>query len=85
MKPELDLYIAKSLMLKIKTQCGIGGGRRRKNWQFGISRGKLLYMGPTVWHRELYSISCDKLYGEEYEKGIYIYVCNCVILLCSRN
>lgn len=25
MKPELDLYIAKSLMLKIKTQCGIEG------------------------------------------------------------
>ena len=26
--------------------------------------------GPTVWHRELYSISCDN--GEEYEKKIYM-------------
>ena len=40
--------------------------RGGKDWKFGISRGKLLIyridkqQGPTVWHKELYSISCDK-------------------------
>ena len=24
--------------------------------------------GPTIEHRELYPISCDKPYGKEYEK-----------------
>ena len=24
--------------------------------------------GPTIEHRELYSISCNKQYGKEYEK-----------------
>ena len=30
--------------------------------------------GPTVQHRELCSVSCDKPYGEEYKKYIYTYV-----------
>ena len=32
--------------------------------------------GPTVWHRELYSIFCDKSYGKEYFKKrgcLYVY------------
>ena len=42
---------------------GQGGG---VDGEFGVSRCKLLYIemdkqqGPTVQHRELYSISCDK-------------------------
>ena len=41
---------------------GGGGG---VDWEFGISKCKLLTyrmdkQGPTVQHRELYSISCDK-------------------------
>ena len=31
--------------------------------------------GPTVWHRELYSISCDKSYGKEYFKKGGVYMC----------
>ena len=37
-----------------------------KDWEFGMSRGKLVYRGwmkkqdPTVQHRELYSLSCAK-------------------------
>ena len=35
---------------------------------------------PTVWHMELYSISCNKLYGKEYENEYgYIYISE---LLC---
>ena len=37
------------------------------NWEFGISRYKLVYIwrmgkqqGPTVWHRELYLIFYNK-------------------------
>ena len=48
--------------------CQGGGGRgaRRLDWESGMSRCKLYREGmakqqnPTVWHRELYSISCDK-------------------------
>ena len=42
---------------------GVGGGME---WEVGVSRCKLLYIewlkqqGPTVEHRELYSISYDK-------------------------
>ena len=41
------------------------GGGGQFDWEFGISRCKLLYrMGkqqaPTVEHKELYSISCDR-------------------------
>ena len=33
--------------------------------------------GPTVWHRELYSISCETMM-EKYEKEyIEIYICTC--------
>jgi len=43
-------------------------------WEYGISRCKtIIYrmdeqQGPILEHRELYSISCDKPYGEEYGK-----------------
>ena len=41
------------------------GERVGMDWEFGVNRCKLLYIGwikqgPTVWHRELYSISYDK-------------------------
>ena len=47
------------------------GGEEGKDWEFGITRGKLIQsmdkqQGSTVWHRELYSISYDKTYGGEY-------------------
>ena len=44
-----------------------GDSRGGMDWEFGISHCKLLYLewiktqGPTVSHRELYSISCNKL------------------------
>ena len=46
--------------------CQGGGGGRGMEWEVGFSRWKLLYIeldkpqGPTVQHRELYSISYDK-------------------------
>ena len=46
--------------------CQGGGGGRGMDWKFGISRCKLVYIkcikqqGPTLYHRELYSTSCDK-------------------------
>ena len=41
------------------------GGREQKDREFGNSRGKVLHrvdkpQGPTVKHRELYSISYNK-------------------------
>ena len=54
-----------------------GGGRwERDGVESGISRCKLGYrwtqmdkpQGPTVQHRELYSISCDKPSWKDYEK-----------------
>ena len=39
---------------------------------------------PTVYHRELYSISCDKPYGKECEKEC-IYLYNWITLLFGRN
>ena len=30
--------------------------------------------GPAIYHRELYSILCDKPYGKEYEKHICVYI-----------
>ena len=42
--------------------------------------------GPTVWHREIYSISYNKSLMEKNIKknvGIYIYMCVCVyIYMC---
>ena len=37
--------------------------------------------GPTVQHRELYSISCDKPYGKEHKK----YVCITESLCCTAE
>ena len=49
------------------------------DWEFGISRCKLLdkQQGPTVEHRELYSISCDKPSWKTIWKRmcVYIYIC----------
>ena len=40
------------------------------NWESGSTRCKLLHVtgkqqGPTLHHRELYSMSCDKSDGKE--------------------
>ena len=42
-------------------------GREEKVWELEIRRCRLLYkmdkqQGPNVSHRELYSMSCDKLH-----------------------
>ena len=42
---------------------GDGGFGRGKNWEFGVSRCKLLYIGwinNKDLHRELHSVSCNK-------------------------
>ena len=38
------------------------------NWDFGVNRYTLLFVceidkqeGPTLWHREIYSVSCTNL------------------------
>ena len=54
--------------------CQGEGGEGGTNWEFGISRCKLLCTGWinskafSVQHMELYSISCGKPYGKEYGK-----------------
>ena len=61
-KAEVDSQTQKTNLWLPKGK-GDGGGI---NWEFGISRYKLLLhkidkqQGPTVYHRELYSISCNK-------------------------
>ena len=50
--------------------CQVGAGEGGKGWEFGISRGKLLYkewinnkvllLNKVLQHKELYSTSCDK-------------------------
>ena len=48
---------------------------RGSNWEFGINRYTLVYIkhnqqGPTVWHKELYSIDLIITYkGKESERG----------------
>ena len=43
------------------TKVGDGKGR---HWEFGVNRGKLLYLEwisneILLWHRELYLVNCD--------------------------
>ena len=66
---------------------GGGGG---KDWEFGVSRCKLVYIGRinnkvlTAEHRELYSISCDKpLMGKKMKHNKCRY--NGVTLLYSKS
>ena len=69
-----------------------GRGEGRMDWEFGISRCKLLY---TEWINDkvlLYSTGNYIQYpvinhkGQEYEKEcIYIYMYNLVTLVYSRN
>ena len=64
---QMNLSIEQSNRHREQT-CGGQGGWSwgGKDWEFRISRCKLLYIqginnqGPTVEHRDLYSISCDK-------------------------
>ena len=45
------------------------------NWQMQTIVYRMdKQQGPIVWYRELYSISCDKPNGKEYEKEC-MYVC----------
>ena len=51
-----------------------------------LENGKFYRMdkqqGPTVQHRELYSISCDKPYGKVYEKE---YICITESFCCTAK
>ena len=40
--------------------------------------------GPTVQHRELYSLSCDEPNGKEYEKEC-IYICTDTDIYISES
>ena len=40
---------------------------------------------PTVWHRELYLISCDKPKWKRILKSIYIYVCVHIYMCMQLN
>ena len=58
---------------------GRGGGME---WEFGVSKCKLLHIemygqGPTVQHKELYSLAWDKL-NHNGKEHIYIHMCVCV-------
>ena len=44
-----------------------GGGEGGMDWEFGIRRCKLLYI-EWISNKKLYSISCNKHKGKEYEK-----------------
>ena len=55
------------------------------NWEFWINRYTLLYIkqintGPTVSHREIYSLSCNTCNGKESEKRIYLYILKITLL-----
>ena len=51
----------------IENKVMVTKGKGGINWEFGIRRYTLLYIkideqqGPTVEHRELYSLSCNSL------------------------
>ena len=59
------------------------GGRGRNDWEFGVSRCKLLYVG---WinnkRRELHSVSCDKTIIEKNIKN-EIYMCITELFFCT--
>ena len=67
---QMNLSVKQTHRLDAKVKLGGGG----VGWEYGISRCKtIMYrmdeqQGPILEHRELYSISCDKPYGEEYGK-----------------
>ena len=69
--------------------CGCRGkkGGRVVDWEFGISRRRLIYsmdtQSPTVWHGELFSISCYKPSWERIWKRMYMY--SWITLWYSRN
>ena len=64
-------YDTNELIYKTETDYGYQGKDGGINQEFGINGlsrtinkiGK--QQAPTVWHREPYSISCDKLYGKK--------------------
>ena len=66
----------------------MGGSGRRKEWEFGISTGKLLYIELTNNKILLYSIGNYIQYpvtnhnGKEYEKQ-NIYICTTKSICCT--
>ena len=70
--------------------CQGGGGWEREGlgaWdqQMKVSIHRMdKQQGPTVQHRELYSIFCDKPDGKEYVKE-YIYICITESLCCTSE
>ena len=62
-----ELIYEKETDSQTESRLVVVGGRRGGrvvDWDFGISRRRLIYsmdkQSPTVWHRELFSISCYK-------------------------
>jgi len=61
------------------------------NWEFGVSRGKLLYIEWINSKVLLYSTGNYIHYavinhdGKEYEKNVHMYMYNWITLLYSRN
>ena len=39
---------------------GMGGRGSGMDWEFGVDTCKLLHLGPTVQHRELYPVSWER-------------------------
>ena len=66
------------------------GGKGGKEWEFRISRGKLLYIGWINKKVILYSTGNHIQYsvtnhnGKEYEKE-YIYICVCIYICITES
>ena len=60
--------------------CQGGGGRSGMDWEFGVSGWKLFHLewikqwGPTVQHRELYPITCDRTWWKVVWEKEYVCV-----------
>ena len=85
-KPSLLRLWVPNLPYSSQEACWGGG----IDWEFGVRRGKLVYIGWIHSKIFLYSIGKYILYpginhsGKEYKEE-YTYVRNWVTLLCSRN
>ena len=95
-KTKIIIIIIKEELTNLENEIMVTRGEGRWgggiNWEFGIDRCKLLYIGWINKKVLLYStgnysqcpvISHD---GKEHEiEYIYIYIYNCITLLYSRN
>ena len=51
----------------------------------GLENYSASWWGPTIYHRELYSVLCSDLCGKRIREWIYVYVYNWFTLLYSRT